>query len=288
MSDEETEDKEHDSGVTVGVFCATRGTPPCDCGYNYQTVCKPSWAYLKYAQKYTETLREWATFAAEHGQKTPQRVLSRRRSYEAHHLLCVASVSKIVASKDDPEADIVEIVRQTNWCINHKDNLIALPMWGHTLRWYCSMVTGDIRQIALADGTVAPASGPPPFQNLPQHNYDHDLYIDEVDRELVEIVDQVSQNKRAHYHRKKQLRDELNKLVRSSRGKLRKRGARCSGTHKAWQQGMNQNGSDWYMPFSMADDGEVRKQTFPIPGRKTGIMGKINEMVAAFWGAAGG
>lgn len=245
----------HSSDDDQVFFCHVRGEPSCKCGNDYQEVCKPSWSAFKYSQKY---LHEAV-----------------RRSYEAHHLLCCASVSKLIA--DIPE--IQPVVEKTQWCINHGDNLIALPMWEQTLRYYCSAVTGQIRTVTQADGTTASRMNPPPFQNLVQHNYGHHSYISEVDTELVKIANKVKENKKAHEHRRKQLKSELNGLVRKMRTELRTRGQRSGGTHAGWTLGLNGQ-ANWFHPFSMAKS--ARGRAFPSPGSASQMAKKLQELVSTF------
>jgi hypothetical protein len=245
----------HTKGVTVNQFCALR-TDSCDCGNKYQENCKPSWATFKYPQKYN--------------------LSSQRRAFEAHHLLCVASVTKIVAI--DP--DLNDVIKQTKWCINQKDNMIGLPMWAHTLRYYCNLIAGTVRTVAQDDGTKKSRMAPPPFQNLVQHDYDHGAYIDEVDAELAKIVKQMKKAVKAHEERKDELRDKLNKLIRSTRSTITRKGMRGGGTHKCWEKGMNDPKSDWYLPFSMASNAKAGKRTFPMG--KNQLAKKILSLVEVF------
>ena len=267
-----SEEESHTDGIPQGLFCAVRADT-CDCGNKYYENCKPGWAYIKYPQRYTKTIT--------YGAQSVQRLQSNRRSFEAHHLVCIASLTKIIGKNEV----IIPVVRQTKWCVNHKKNMIALPMWCHTLRWYCSMITGAVRDLTLNDGSKVSVLGAPPFKDLPQHDYDHDLYLDEVDVELNKIADSVAKNKQSHKHRKKELKAALNKLVGICRGKLRERGTRKhGGTHQAWRAGLDKQ-SDWYLCFSMAVTGDVKPRSFPASGAAgSGYMAeKIQSMVDAFW-----
>lgn len=237
-------------------FCHVRGKPRCKCGNDYYSVCRPSWWRFKYTQKYGETK-------------------VRRFSYEAHHLLCCDSVTKLIA--DLPE--VKPVVEKTQWCINHGDNLVALPSWEHTLRYYCSAITGQIRTVTTTIGTLASRMNPPPFKNLVQHDYDHSDYLNEVNTELVKVANKVKENKKAHKHRRKQLKAELNSLVRKMRSELRSRGQRSGGTHAAWNLGLNGQ-SGWHQPFSMARS--PRPRAFPSPGSPAEMSQKLQDLVNTF------
>src|SRR5262245_53019212 len=119
-------DKPHPARQFGFKFCAVKGQP---CTHNgapgndYRKVCKPAWSNLTYAQKYVDK---------DTGVNDP-----RPRSYEAHHILCLAQVKKVIV-KESEKNDFTDIVDSTEWCINDKRNMIALPMWGHTIMWYCN------------------------------------------------------------------------------------------------------------------------------------------------------
>jgi hypothetical protein len=118
------------------------------------------------------------------------------------------------------------------------------------------------------------------------HNSDHDLYIKDVDTELKDIAKKVKKNKKSHKHRKKQLKAELNSLVKRARGWLRARSARSGGTHVAWTKAVNNDDTNWYLPFSMGSDGLARSRTFPFSGAgETGdIAQKLQQYVEAWSG----
>src|SRR5215471_17928198 len=108
----------HSEGDKVGKFCTQRKSK-CDCGNKYRDVCKPGWATFTYFEL-------WQT---KKGPKTVQ------KSYEAHHVLCVASVTGLLSAKDT----IRKSLEQTTWCINTGRNLIALPEFAHTVTWYSNV-----------------------------------------------------------------------------------------------------------------------------------------------------
>ncbi|MEW6381913.1 MAG: AHH domain-containing protein [bacterium] len=227
----------------------------CGCGEKYVKNCAPSPPWPKYPQQ----------------QVTKKgKLITRWRSHEAHHVLCVASVTKalsgVIAKK---------ILRQTEWCINVKENMIALPMWAHTIQWYCTR-KGNLKENVEKI---------PPFKNLPMHNSDHDSYIDEVDTKLENIVEKLEKKADNHEECSKQLKSKLNKLRDEYKNELIRRGKRRGGTHKAWEKG-REKVKEWYFPFSMADDGDVTERTFPLSGKLSDgeIARKIEEYVNALQG----
>jgi hypothetical protein len=249
----------HSKGVKKDKFCALR-KDKCPCGNEYQEVCKPA---------------SWATEFFLQGRK--MRV---EKYYEAHHLLCVACVTQFIAKK----REIAPIVRQTQWCINTKKNMHAMPLWGHTIKHYCTLASG----INILD-RIRSRVRAPKFKNIPHHDYNHNSaggYKSEVDTELKDVAKQIQKNKSKHKAAVRSLRGRLNSLSSDFRSRLRKRGKRCGGTHAAWLKGKKDPTSDWYQPFSMADDGCVEPRTFPGAAGDTMLEDKIKALVKAFgrWG----
>jgi len=270
--------KGHSKGVKKDEFCALRKD---DCGHNkYQENCRPSEDWPKYPQEFTGSIKDKA-----------KKVIgkfkdSRRRSYEAHHAVCVASVTGIIAE----DTEIESVVRNTQWCVNYKPNMIALPMWAQSIQWYCylsraHLLKAEILSDDIGGGYKATPAPAPPFRNLPQHDYDHGRYITEVDTELKEIVKEVKKLAGKHEEQKKKLKDELDNLVGRFKTELQTRGLRTGGTHAAWNLGMNFPDSDWYMPFSMAKDSEVEARPFPANGLLDGsvMAEKIMSVAQSYW-----
>src|SRR5437868_1274957 len=125
----------HSEGVQINdKFCALRTEKCKPCNNEYQKNCKdPNPA-------------TWGSFV----QGRKMRV---DKVFEAHHLLCVASVTQFIAGKKE----IAEIIQQTQWCINSEKNMLAMPLWGHTIKWYCDLT---------ASGVLTNQDVPPPFQNI--------------------------------------------------------------------------------------------------------------------------
>jgi hypothetical protein len=218
----------HSAGVKRGEFCAQR-KKPCKDGKNYRTICAKPW------------------------------------TYQAHHVLCVASVTKFIGKKKE----IQPIVKQTKWCINESFNMLAMPMWGTINKFY----TAQIR--------VSSVAAAPPFANIPVHSYDHGLYQDELDTDLMALADKVQNSKKKHENAAKTLKGDLNSLAsRYKNKKLLARGKRGKKTHQEWLQGLAGTPSKtWYMPFSMADAPEPR--TFPA--RRKSVMEKVAKLIKSLF-----
>ena len=111
--------KKHAALSPESQFCAVTG-----CGHpSYRKVCKPEWSHLKYPETHVST-------------KTGK-AYTVRKSYQAHHLLCLAEMGAVVVG-EAAERELLGIVNETKWCINKKKNMLAMPVWGHTIMWYCN------------------------------------------------------------------------------------------------------------------------------------------------------
>ncbi len=253
----------HSPGIQKGKFCALRTEPDakckCDaCSCNYRVNCKTSWTETEFFLQGKTKVKKY---------------------YEAHHLLCVASVTAFVAKKEEIET----VVMQTQWCINHSDNMFAMPVWGHTIKHYCDVAARGL-------GTLErfySRKGAPPFEKIPQHDYDHNSaqgYTYEVDQEMTEIAQSIAESKAKHEAKVKSLRSKLDRASKFYLGELKRRGKRCNGTHKAWDAGKKGEDPEWYKPFSMADDVICEPRAFPgTPGD-----GKLFDKIQALVNAAGG
>lgn len=239
----------HTKGAVKDEFCSLRADPcahwsytaPCDAvAAQWDAISAMS---HKYPQKYGEGAR-W-------------------RGHEAHHIACVASVTGQITAN----LEIESIVKQTKWCVNKSENMIALPVWAHTVRWYVDLFTGEIQ----AEGAV----GAPPFADLTQHDYDHDKYLKEVDGDLIKVAKKVKIAAEDHRDPTGNLASELDDVIDDRKSQLQK-----AGTHAAWHDGMKNRNGDWYKPFSMATS--PTKRTFPCSGAKDRMAKKISEVRDAF------
>lgn len=208
-------------------FCAVAAQPSCGCSIDadYVAACKPSWANYSFTVDIDG-------------------VGKRPKVFEAHHILCAASVGTMIV--DASGKGVAKIVGDTEWCINTKKNMLAMPLWGHTVQWYC-----NVSSLSLLSAN----RGAPPFKNLPQHDWDHTGnggYQDEVDKELKKIVKDLKQA--GHDATTFDLAGELDGLSGHFKSELRARGRRGGGTHGGWNKGRQDPDSQWYPPFSMAAD----------------------------------
>lgn len=246
-------------------FCAIRaGKRGCPCGNNHidnagvtkfdrgdaAAAAAAPWSFFR--------RRSWAPW------------IRREKFFEAHHLLCVASVNAGLSASPT----VFEIVKKTDWCINAKPNMLAMPLWGHTLKHY-------------ANPANPTPSGPPSFADIPQHNYNHNStggYKDEVDKTIEAVANEVLKlKKKGHKAPEKDLANRLDTESDNYRSELAVRGRRRQGTHEAWRQGMREahlgKGSNWYLPFSMASDGATQPRAFPVKGDKSALAEKLEKLL---------
>ena len=149
----------------------------------------------------------------------------------------------------DPETK--PILAGTKWCINAASNMIALPLFGHTVKWYADQ--GDMLV-------------PPPFINRPQHDWDHNCkagYTEEVTTRLRSYAKDLKEAKEAHkLPPPENIAGSLTSLSGQFRTILTTRGVRSGGTHVVIQGGAKMTG--WYFPFSMANDAVATKRRAPM------------------------
>ncbi|MDE2614030.1 MAG: hypothetical protein KGL78_11355 [Burkholderiales bacterium] len=213
-------------------FCCTRGTPcKCESPNNYRTICKPAWT-------------------GPTGAELP---------YTAHHVLCVASVKACIVKR----RGLAPIVKQTRWCVNRKGNMVALPLWGHTVKWYHKNRNTS-----------------PPFRNLTQHDWDHNgdgSYREEVEASLDGLADNVADAKDKHDDaRIKDLKGGLNSRSQQFKARLKSRGRRRGGTHKQFQdEGKN---ARWHEPFSMA--ASATSKGYPKQDWRRSVLDKVRRFFA--------
>jgi hypothetical protein len=175
----------------------------------------------------------------------------------AHHIVCVSSVGRGLMSNPD----VRRIVRDTEWCINAEINMIGLPIWGATVKYYC--------RITKAGGSFLNRANAPAFKNLPQHDWDHNIangYTDEITGQLYGMADDILD--RDHNNNSQNIAGQLNSFSEHYRVELMDRGTgRKGGTHKAWWTAIDSDGdpgTKWYLPFSMAEESIARERPFPL------------------------
>jgi hypothetical protein len=205
---------------------------------------------------------------------------------EAHHILCVAQVNAAVVSK---KPEVQKVIDESKWCINSKINMIALPLWGTTVLYYCtnfsSVTPSDLAGLksGIAGSLLSSTTAAPPFENLPQHNYGHSgktaaaSYNLEIKKKLEDKMTEITADVQAHSITGDDVHSDLNDMASDMRTELETRGKRVGsaqgkiGTHEAWLN----PGPVWYLPFSMA------KVPKPLPSPK--MIQKIIKIAQALW-----
>jgi hypothetical protein len=212
--------------------------------------------------------------------------------FEAHHLLCVSYVNSAIEEKAENNESLEEVINESEWCINNELNMIALPVWGTTVMWYCNDFSGIQKGASLLQELstlLISKTAEPPFKNLPQHNYQHSggspetSYNREIEDALHDLLDGVEMQVEKHAISGPAVGKKFDDLSKKMRKKLKDRGERVGsleggGTHKAWLN----PGRNWYEPFSMA------QVATPIPfPEKAGdkMVEKIKKIAKAFWSA---
>jgi hypothetical protein len=257
MADGEGE-KKHKRGSSKEKFCAIPGQP-CDCPNNYRDNCKPP---DNWKPEFDFTRKIWRALKTYTFDKT----------YEAHHLLCVSSVSTTLVENDN----IDSIIRETEWCINNKDNMFGMPLWGHTVKYYCG--------IGSAAADIEPAA--PPFANIPQHDWDHNSalgYTQEVTKAMKGLAGKIEKSE--HDFKGNALQGKLNTIAQRYMTILKNRGSsRNGGTHNAWLQGRKDPDLRWYEPFSMASTGNLTAKGFPVRDFNEKVIAWIDRLASAISG----
>ena len=258
------EDK-HTRGTFKGQFCTQPAASPCgDCpggSTNYIDVCKSDtagWGAYSYYQ-----LRS--------GMKGYDKV------FEAHHILCVSEVTKAFLADG---AKVEPVVKETKWCINQRVNMIALPLWGHTVKWYCSTGSAVVGPIAGA--------GAPAFQNLPQHNFDHGRYNEEVMATCERIANRIEKSSEAHELKAKDLKSTLDTYSKRYDAALKSRGKRRGGTHQSWTVHAPAGDPTWCYPFSMASTGDVTSIDYPGKSFTDKLKAWVERLANSIKGKAAG
>jgi len=270
-------------------FCCLRAFDKCDlCEHpkNYRDACEPTnppWHYYEHLRLIT--YKKYPDLGGL-SEALPY-------SHEAHHILCTDSVQKIIFYR----SDIRSIIRETKWCINGERNMLAMPIWGQTIQWYCDLETETLKENGMfvvdeagqIEKVYKIKASKPNFKNIPMHNFGHSgaspdrSYKKEVEVKIQEIADLIAKSKAVHEKKIRALRKELESASDDFRELLKDRGIRKGGTHKGWQIGMKdrRSSSGWYEPFSMAK--RPREITFPMRGSFQGEMGrKFEKLVKAY------
>lgn len=247
-------DGEHSRSKVNNEFCSNAvGGGKCTCATpnSYVDNCKPSPAWDSNDNFWTKNKDKYLA------------------SYAPHHIVCVASVGTLIIDAEDK--NVPGVVANTRWCVNCEGNMIALPLWGHTIKWYCNLDTAAI------DGGIR---NPPLFENKPQHDYDHGAYIKELNIELKDVVKEL--NMQGHETNAGQLLAFMNQKMNEFKGFLEDRGTRGAGTHLEWKNGSGN--PNWFLPFSMASTALATLRGYPNLKFDKLIQKKLNALVAILKG----
>ena len=245
-------DKHEEIGL-IKAFCPVPGAP-CKCpeGNNYQTNCEPAWAH------------GWRFVVGTEGNDA---------GWQAHHVLSISCVNWLPnkAAKREP---LMRVLKVTKWCINNKDNMLAMPMFGMTIMFYTDVLTKKYYKIGKD-------FLPPKFENIPQHDFEHNGklgYCSDVKKDVEKLWDQVAKAEKQHLKSKDGIAGKLNKLSEKWKKELlEERGMRLGGTHKGWKKGLGAADSNWYLPFTMASDDNAEAVYFPCTVRDI-ADGKIDKI----------
>jgi hypothetical protein len=121
------------------------------------------------------------------------------------------------------------------------------------------------------------------FKDLPQHNCEHNSgqgYKSEIDSKMKEIANGVKRRKKKHKVASGYLVRKLNEARTDFRAELRRRGIRKGGTDKNWRNA-TPGSTDWFDPFSMANDGNMDPIPFPLAGTPGEVADKIIAFIAS-------
>jgi hypothetical protein len=199
-----------------------------------------------------------------------------RRACEHHHIASVAEVGTFISNEN-----VRKLAMGTSWCISEKKNLIAMPMWSLHLMYYCDFTRAHpmVRAEAVRGGFVATVDAPPLWANLPMHDQDHDLYLDELNDTFSQAAERIAEEGPCQDPQKTLLPD-LDKAISMYHQQLLMNGVSHGGTHGAWKQGMNGLES-WYAAFSMSRSPTPRPH--PLAGQDQKWQDKLAYLHQAFW-----
>jgi hypothetical protein len=244
-----SEDPKHSPGWRVEPnFCSLRSNC-CPCKNDYRAPCVDEMArWSALSSDLTGDADAWKF----------KKLVGRAQQLQAwggqaHHALCVASVTKEITKVEE----IKPTLEVTVWCVNKADNMIALPVWPMTINWYGKFAKssgGDVTWAALVANTPRP-----PFKALAQHDYDHNLYNERLNKSLEEITKNVKRSKKKH---EETSADLVASLERKRKRQLVSMQGRT--THEGWFNGFLGK-PDWYKPFSMVESGQTER-AFPAVG----------------------
>jgi hypothetical protein len=259
-------DSDHGETPPAPLFCVVR-KPNAKCGCpennNYIADNKPPPTWNPYI--YSQTVVDKETLI-----KSKTATICQR-----HHIVCCSSSQKLLAAEDQ----VKRVVEATQWCVNKKSNILTMPLWGNTLKYYCTFSSAQwlLKRLPTL---------PPPFNDIPQHDSDHPRYTKEVNIDIKDLEDDLKEQAKAHQLTSKMVAGALDGLADKWIGELAQRGVRCGGTHLAWKGGKSGTNPQWYLPFSMTSTGLATQRTFPLRGSDSEMLAKLDKMAQAVkaWG----
>lgn len=186
----------------------------------------------------------------------------RAGSWQAHHILCEASVGARSFKPADKEF-AEQCLWITDWDLNAKVNMVGMP-----IRSDFTSNNGDIRDTT----TGLPI-------NICSHANDHNItngYTDECTQHLkVKVWDTIKKSGQDHTTEAASIKALLETASTHFSGELTARALREGGTLLMWSKRHDKAYEHkWYYPFSMAMDSEVIPR---LPGAKSlvGAFGDI-------------
>jgi hypothetical protein len=225
----------------------------------YRDNCaKPNWTGKKKGGKKSDAA---FAFAGEKTSKEDGTVKYYKVAHEAHHILSVSCVDNLVGLPE-PQKNVVRLCcHETDWNINNANNLIPLPLFGHTLKWY----------------VIDENSDAPDWANFPQHDWDHNSkngYCADVRDDILKFYKTLKVQVQGHAVTAKGIQDDLIAKENKWRKQIKARG---EGTHDAWKNMEVQ--AKWYEPFSMAAEGSA---SYRPPLRIENKIKRLKELLKHF------
>jgi hypothetical protein len=305
----------HRRGSVTNNFCSVAGTP-CSCKNDYVKSCEgeaSDWGE-GYPQKYSD--KNPAT-------KLIQSLRNNQQSFQAHHVLPVACISEVIQTWDEEANPSPSVISGTKWCINLAKNMIAMPMWGHTIMWYTDNFKevseeienafkseneksigkkkslplskkvknqlSDVLEVVLINRDTAP-----PFKDLPQHNYSHTGksaatgYNQEIIEKLETIVVNIGDAKDKHDTPTiNSIKASLDELSEDMKDTLKERGTSrvYNSTHEAWKGALKgkEDLDSDNWYQNFSMADEPPKMTFPLGDRNGAMAKKIANLARAMW-----
>jgi hypothetical protein len=251
-------------------FCGIRPNGACECGNNYRKIAegKSNWNGSATGDWTTKVKFKFAQRRWFKDKDDPDKGCFKifQVGWQAHHVVPCQAVKYFPDNLEDRDL-LISHRDNTKWCINNDKNMIPMPIFGQTVKWYLMNAENDDLE-------------PPPFVNIPQHDWEHNTkagYNFEVKREVYRLWKAAGEKcEEARYEKvAKALGGKSDRWT----NKLKHRGKREDGTHEAWKNATEGKCDKWYLPFSMADDGEAERRHFPFTSDKSKVWSKLKQLM---------